>query len=64
MNEAETRAEHIDPALAKAGWGVVEGTHAFLLFLEQKGWVDSASDVERRAIQAGRAFSKLHFPPA
>ncbi len=25
MNEAETRAEHIDPALAAAGWGVVEG---------------------------------------
>ncbi len=26
MNEAETRAEHIDPALKAAGWGVVEGT--------------------------------------
>src|ERR1035438_3747005 len=26
MNEAETRAEHIDPALKTAGWGVVEGT--------------------------------------
>ena len=26
MNEAETRAEHIDPALRAAGWGVVEGT--------------------------------------
>ncbi len=24
MNEAETRAEHIDPALRAAGWGVVE----------------------------------------
>ena len=24
MNEAETRAEHIDPALATAGWGVVD----------------------------------------
>src|SRR5262249_20337704 len=24
VNEAETRAEHIDPALAAAGWGVVE----------------------------------------
>ena len=24
MNEAETRAEHIDPALKAAGWGVVE----------------------------------------
>jgi len=26
MNEAETRAEHIDPALTAAGWGVVEGS--------------------------------------
>ena len=26
MNEAETRAEHIDPALQAAGWGVDEGS--------------------------------------
>ena len=26
VNETETRAEHIDPALAAAGWGVVEGS--------------------------------------
>ena len=26
MNEAETRAEHIDLALAAAGWGVVPGS--------------------------------------
>ena len=26
MNEAETRAEHIDPALKAAGWGVTEGS--------------------------------------
>jgi type I restriction enzyme R subunit len=26
MNEAETRAEHIDPALRDAGWGVVDGS--------------------------------------
>ena len=26
MNEAETRAELIDPALTAAGWGVVEGS--------------------------------------
>jgi type I restriction enzyme R subunit len=26
MNEAETRAEHIDPALAAAGWGTVEAS--------------------------------------
>jgi type I restriction enzyme R subunit len=26
MNEAETRAEHIDPVLKDAGWGVIEGS--------------------------------------
>jgi len=26
MNEAQTRAEHIDPALRAAGWGLVEGS--------------------------------------
>jgi len=37
-------------------------TRAFLLFLEQKGWLDSAAKIERQAILAGRAFSKLRFP--
>jgi type I restriction enzyme R subunit len=30
MNEAETRAELIDPALKEAGWGVVEGIRGML----------------------------------
>jgi len=29
MNEAETRAELIDPALRVAGWGVVEGSRVY-----------------------------------
>jgi len=36
---------------------------AYLLFLEQQGWLESAANIERRAIQAGRSFSKLRFPP-
>jgi hypothetical protein len=38
-------------------------TRAFLIFLEEKGWIDSAAEVERRALLAGRAFSSLRFPP-
>lgn len=38
-------------------------TRAFLLFLEQKGWLESAAEIERKAILAGRAFSTLRFPP-
>jgi type I restriction enzyme R subunit len=26
MIEAESRAEHVDPALARSGWGVAEGS--------------------------------------
>jgi hypothetical protein len=37
---------------------------AFLMFLEQKGWIESASAIERKAVQAGRQFSQLRFPPA
>ena len=38
-------------------------TSAFLSFLAQRGWIESAADIERRAVQAGRAFSALRFPP-
>lgn len=38
-------------------------TRAYLLFLEQKGWISSAYEIERKAIQAGRTFSGLRFPP-
>jgi len=38
-------------------------TRAYLMFLEQQGWLESAAHIERRAIQAGRSFSKLRFPP-
>lgn len=38
-------------------------TRAWLLFLEGKGWVPSATAVERTAIINGRNFSRLRFPP-
>ncbi|MDP3785862.1 MAG: hypothetical protein Q8Q55_02135 [Undibacterium sp.] len=38
-------------------------TRAFLIFLEQKGWITSAAEIERIAIQNGRNFSQLRFPP-
>lgn len=57
-----------DHKIARAGFLVPDNcrkvsTRAFLLFLEQKGWLASAAEVERQAIQAGRAFSRLRFPP-
>jgi hypothetical protein len=38
-------------------------TRAFLLFLEQKGWIPSSVEIKRRAIAAGRQFSQIRFPP-
>lgn len=38
-------------------------TRAWLLFLEGKGWIASAADIERAAIANGRNFSRLRFPP-
>ena len=38
-------------------------TRAFLTFLEQKGWLESAAAVERKAILNGRNFSQIRFPP-
>ena len=37
-------------------------TRAWLLFLEGKGWIGSAADIERAAISNGRSFSRLRFP--
>jgi hypothetical protein len=37
-------------------------TRAFLIFLEQKGWIPSAAAIEMKAIAGGRNFSALRFP--
>ena len=39
-----------------------EACAPFLLFQERGGWLDSAVAIERRAIEAGRQFSRLRFP--
>jgi len=58
-----------DHKIARAGFLLPDNarkasTRAFLLFLEQRGWLDSAAEIERRAIQNGRSFSRLRFPSA
>jgi hypothetical protein len=57
-----------DHKIARASFVLPENcrkvsTRAFLGFLEEKGLIPSAADIERRAIQAGRTFSNLRFPP-
>jgi type I restriction enzyme R subunit len=42
MNEAETRAEHIDPALKAAGWGVVEGSRILREYKISPGRIEGA----------------------
>jgi type I restriction enzyme R subunit len=42
LNEAETRAEHIDPALKAAGWGTVEGSRIHREFQITQGRLQGA----------------------
>lgn len=37
-------------------------TRAFLTFLEQNNWIESAQSIEHRAVAAGRSFSQLKYP--
>ena len=57
-----------DHKIARASFMVPDtcqkvSTRAFLNVQEQKGLIQSATEIERRAIQAGRTFSSLQFPP-
>ncbi len=45
------------------GNGRKVSTRAWLRFLEQRGWIASAAEIERAAIAHGRNFSRLRFPP-
>lgn len=56
-----------DHKIARTSFYLPEGTlrvstRAFLIFLEERGWIASATAVEQAAIQAGREFSRLRFP--
>ncbi len=56
-----------DQKIARASFLLPDNCHkistrAFLIFLEEKGWIASAAAVERAAIQNGRQFSALRFP--
>lgn len=42
MNEAETRADYIDPALKAAGWGVVDGSRIRREYLIAPGRIEGA----------------------
>lgn len=56
-----------DHKIARTSFFLPEGTlrvstRAFLIFLEEKGWLASAAEVEQAALRAGRSFSRLRFP--
>lgn len=57
-----------DHKIARASFMLPDNCHkvstrAWLLFLESKGWIASAAEIERAAIANGRNFSRLRFPP-
>lgn len=50
MNEAETRAERIDPKLRACGWGVVEGSKVLREYPITAGKIQSGSGRGRKTI--------------
>src|SRR3989338_1677396 len=50
VNEAETRAEHIDPALKAAGWGVVEGSRVMREYRITEGRLQGAGQRGKQEI--------------
>ncbi len=56
-----------DHKIARGGFHLPDNvrrvsTRAFLLFLEEKGWIPSADDIECEAVRNGRRFSRIRFP--
>lgn len=56
-----------DHKIARANFVLPENsrkvsTRAYLWFLQDKGWIESAAEIERSAIAAGRLFSQARFP--
>ena len=54
MNEAETRAEHIDPALKAAGWGVADGSRILREYSITPGSIEDAFQRGRKRIQQAK----------
>ncbi len=50
MNEAETRAEHVDPTLAAAGWGVIEGSRILREYHITRGRIEGGGRRARAEI--------------
>ena len=57
MNEAETRAELIDPKLKEAGWGVVEGSK----ILRERNCQITAGRIQAGGKRAKTAYCRLYF---
>jgi type I restriction enzyme, R subunit len=53
MNEAETRAEHIDPALKAAGWGVVDGSRILREHSITLGRIQAGAGASHVGLRAG-----------
>ncbi|MDO8513042.1 MAG: type I restriction endonuclease [bacterium] len=50
MNEAETRAEYIDPTLKESGWGEVEGSKVLREFRITEGRIQSGGERGKKEI--------------
>ncbi|MCI0653652.1 MAG: hypothetical protein L0Y39_04140 [Methylococcaceae bacterium] len=64
MNEAKTGVEQIDPALAAAGWGVVEGSHIRREYPITLGRIEGPDKWDKpltEGIEAGTRYGEADF---
>jgi len=62
VNEAETRVEHIDPALESAGWSVVESRRGDLAVHEEKTDLHNAFSRNGLAVKTASAHDQVAGP--
>ncbi len=58
MNEPKTRAEHINPALKAAGWGVVEGSRILREYHITPGRIE-IQERERKRVEIRMGVDEL-----
>lgn len=64
MNEAETRAEHMDPALVATGWGVVDGSRIRREYPITLGRLEGAGKRGKPLTADHTSWNSAERPPA
>lgn len=59
MNEAETRAELIDPLLKQCGWGIIDGSRVLREYQITAGKIQSGGKRDKKLLLIMSWFTKV-----